>query len=64
MGLGSLSMLALWAALIIGGILLYRSLSGPHADSHESPEDILKRRFAAGEITREQYDQMRQALKA
>jgi len=64
MGIGSLSMLAFWGALIVGGILLYRALSGRHPEDRESAEEILKRRYAAGEITREQYDQMRQALHA
>jgi putative membrane protein len=29
---------------------------------HETPLDILKRRYAAGEITREEYEQMRKDL--
>ena len=62
MGLGSLSMLAFWAAIIIGGILVYRSMSGSGHSAPDSPEEILKRRFASGQITREQYDDMRHAL--
>ncbi len=36
--------------------------TGP-AQSSQSPEEILKARYARGEITREEYDQMRQDLK-
>jgi putative membrane protein len=64
MGLGGLAMLAFWAAVIIGIILLVRALSGEHhrTAGGESPLDILKRRYAAGEINREQYDEMRRTL--
>ncbi len=64
MGLGALAMLAFWGAIIVGVVLLVRSLAGPAAGSRggESAVDILKRRYAAGEITREEYEQMRQAV--
>jgi uncharacterized membrane protein len=29
---------------------------------HETPLNLLKRRYAAGQITREQYEQMRKDL--
>ncbi|SRR5581483_1568345 len=66
MGLGGLAMLAFWAAVIIGIILLVRALSGDHhrPGAGESPLDILKRRFAAGELNREQYDEMRRTLES
>lgn len=64
MGLGGLVMLAFWGALIVGGFLLVRSLGAPAAPPHATPLDVLKRRYAAGEITREQYDQMRRDLEA
>ncbi len=66
MGLGGLMMLAFWGALIALAVLFFRRAGGPREDppstGRETPEDILKRRFAAGEITREQYDEMRHAL--
>jgi putative membrane protein len=65
MVLGWLSMLAFWGALIAGIVLLVRWLSGT-GNAGSPPEDeslaILRRRFAAGEITREQFDEMRQVL--
>jgi putative membrane protein len=65
--LGGLVMLAFWSALIVGVVLLVRSLTGvPAAQGQpphrESPLDILKRRYAAGEIRQEEYDRMRQEL--
>ncbi|MFA5895970.1 MAG: SHOCT domain-containing protein [Thermoplasmata archaeon] len=33
-----------------------------HSGSNESPLEILKRRFAAGEITREQYEEMKRVI--
>ena len=66
MALGGLAMLAFWGALIVGIVLLVRWLAGTTTSSArptgESAPDILKRRYAAGEITREEYEQMRQVL--
>ena len=63
MGLGGLVMLAFWGALIVGVVLVIRTLSGGHRGRwHGTPIDVLKRRYAAGEITREQYEQMRKDL--
>ena len=66
MGLGWLVMLAFWGALIVGVVLLVRWLTGTttaaRGPTRESPLDILKRRYAAGEITQEEYARMRQEL--
>jgi putative membrane protein len=58
-----------WLLLIAGIILIVRALAGrPSAAasftsvSAESPLDILKRRYAKGEINKEQYDEMRTTL--
>lgn len=67
MGLGWLMMLAFWGALIVGVVALVRWLGGT-ADRSRSPAaaesalDILKRRYAAGELTAEQYQQMKEVL--
>ena len=53
------------AAVIAGVVFLVRGLGGsgtaggstpPQAGPRESPQDILKRRYAAGEIDREEYE--------
>jgi putative membrane protein len=65
--LGGLGRLAFLGALIVGAVLLFRRLERSGAGStlppsRESSVDILKRRYAAGEISREQFQQMRQDL--
>jgi putative membrane protein len=47
-------------AIIVAIVYLLRAVSGPSAPSSssapfDSPRDILKRRYAAGEIDREEY---------
>jgi putative membrane protein len=68
MWLGGLAMLIFWGALIVGAVLVVRLLGGlpPHDEraSRTSPLDILKRRYASGEINREQYEQMRKDLES
>jgi len=51
---GGVVMVALWALAIAGAVLLVRWLSDPEP----SATDVLRKRYAAGDITREQYDQM------
>ena len=67
MGLGWLAMLAFWGAVIVGVILLVRTLGGPAGGATARREDdaltILRRRYASGELSREQYEQMRQDLR-
>src|SRR5918912_1048370 len=60
MGIGWLVMLAFWAAVIGLVVLAVRRMTSGSAG--ESPIDILERRYAAGEITREQYQEMREVL--
>lgn len=63
MWLGGLAMLVFWGALIVGAILVVRHLGGmPGSEVRTSSLDIVKRRYASGEITREQYEQMRKDL--
>ncbi len=61
MGLGGLAMLIFWGVLLIGLALVARAV-GMGRGRHSSPLDVLKRRYAAGDITREQYEQMRKDL--
>jgi putative membrane protein len=67
MGLGWLAMLAFWGALVAGVVLLVRWLGGTTGPGEargggESATDVLKRRYAAGELSREQYEEMRRTL--
>ncbi len=66
MGLGGLMMVIFWGALVAIAVLLFgraaRSPLDESQSSGESAQDILNKRFAAGEITRQQYDEMRRVL--
>jgi putative membrane protein len=63
-----LLMLAFWILVIVGIILVIRRFSvpprepPPPSDKHDSPLDILRRRYAAGEIDREQFARMKKEL--
>ena len=66
-GLGGLTMLAFWGLLIVGVVLLVRLLdrrqAPPPAPRSESALEIAGRRYATGELTREQFEQMREDLR-
>ena len=55
---GGVMMVALWVLAIAGAVLLVQWLTDPEP----SATDVLRKRYAAGDITREQYDQMLAAL--
>jgi putative membrane protein len=60
MGLHSIVFFGL---VLVGGLLLARLHSGARSRVvQETPLEILKRRYASGEATREQYEQVRQDL--
>ena len=72
MGLGGgLAMVLFWAVLIVGAVWLARGLF-PNGQQplvsatrpEASAEDILQQRYVRGEISQEQYDQMRHDLSA
>jgi len=70
MGLGGgLVMVLFWVALIVGAVWLARGFfptgQQPPATStrsEASADEILKQRYARGEITKEQFEQMRRNL--
>jgi len=70
---GGLLMLLFWVGLIVLGYFLVRALiragraSNSVSESNARPAgnralDIVRERYARGEITKEQFDQMRQDL--
>ncbi len=68
-GIGALIMLAFWVLIIGGAIWLIQSLArggsaGLSAPSRETPLDTLrvKARYAKGEITKEQFEEMKRNL--
>lgn len=64
LALGSLRLIAILAALIIGGLLLVRSLTDrpPRRGDSAAPLELLQRRYATGDITQAEYERMRQEL--
>ena len=53
--------LAFLALVIVGVVVLVRATGGP-AVQQDAALDILKERYARGEITSEQYEEMRREL--
>ncbi len=52
------------AALVVGVVYLVRFFArqGPRRHDEESALEILQKRYARGEITREQYEEMKRDL--
>ena len=65
LGLGFLHMALFWILVVLGIVVLAKWLagSGP-ATSADRALEILKERYAKGELTREQYEQMKRDLGA
>ena len=60
---GWIMMLVFWALVVIGIVALVRFLNDRGITSwskaQETPLDILRRRYASGELTKEQFDEMK-----
>lgn len=64
-GAGLLPMVLFWVVVIAAVILLVRYLShsSPHAEDRGSRAlDILKERYAKGEITKKEYEEMKKDI--
>jgi putative membrane protein len=66
-GVGWIFMLLLWGFAVVGIIctvqwLLSRGKSEKEDMPHQLPLDILKSRYARGEITAEEYEKMKRNL--
>lgn len=65
MGLGVLFMVLFWVFVIAGVVYLIRWLMSQGLTSRpESSLDILKKRYARGEISKQEFEEMRQDLQA
>jgi len=63
MGFGWIFMILFWALIILGIVALAKWVfSAAAGSSDKRPLEILKERYARGEITRDQYEQMRRDL--
>lgn len=60
---GWLFMVLFWAAVILVIVYLFRQIRGPAVPAAgETALDVLKRRYASGEITKEQFDEMKKEI--
>ncbi len=62
---GGILMLLFWGAIIGGGVLLVASLTRQKAapvGRDETPLEILKRRYASGEIDRDEFERVKESL--
>ena len=66
MAFGGIFMILFWGLVVLAIVALAKWLfSGRASDrASERPLDILRERYARGEISREQYERMRQELLA
>ena len=67
--IGVIGMIAFWALVIVGIVWLVRNVSsdaghGQASHGRESPLDILKTRYAKGELTKEQFESMKKDIHA
>lgn len=61
MGFGWVFMIIFWAVVILAVVYLVKAVVvSPRREGRgETPLDILKRRYARGEITKEEFENMR-----
>jgi putative membrane protein len=69
MGIGGMFMMLVFWALIIGGIILLfawlvRCKKREFPGSGETPLDILKKRYARGEVSKDEFDRMKKDLES
>ncbi len=65
MGLGMLFMVLFWLVVIVGVVYLVKWLVGQGIPTRpESSLDILKKRYARGEISKQEYEDMKRDLQA
>jgi len=63
---GGIMMILFWGLAILGLVFLFRFVMnagrGASGNGPESPLDILKKRYARGEIDRETYERMKREI--
>lgn len=68
MGFGMISVVLFWVLVILGIVILVKWVaggsSGPGQPSTKSALDILKERYARGEIGREEFEQKKRDIEA
>lgn len=64
MGFGGLFGIFVWLLILVGIVMAVIWVVGPSRGSGKSPSamDILKQRYASGEISEEQYHRMKEEI--
>jgi putative membrane protein len=64
MGFGGVLMVVSWILVILGIVYLVKSFAGGRkgAVKEETALDILKRRYARGELSKEEFERMKEDL--
>ena len=64
MAFGGLGMIIFWVAILVGAIYLIKYLAPADKNRHQGPSsrEILKARYASGEISSEEYARLRNDL--
>ncbi len=65
MGFGWIFMVLFWVLVIVGVVYIVQTISrrAGQPGGEETPLDILKKRYAKGEITKEEFERMKDDLK-
>lgn len=59
---GPVMMIVFWSLVIWAVVAFLKRNPGSHKNGHERPLDILKERYAKGEITKEQFESMKKDI--
>lgn len=64
MGFGWMFMVLFWVLIIFGVVYIVQAIlrRAGQSGAEETPLDILKRRYAKGEITKEEFDRIKDDL--
>jgi putative membrane protein len=57
-----ISMMVVWILIILAAVAIFKWVTNFKAQSSESALDILKKRFAKGEISEEEFNKMKEKI--
>jgi putative membrane protein len=60
---GPIIMVVFWVLAVLGIVYLVKAIVGTRKGGNETAMDIVKKRYAKGEITKEEFEKLREDLK-